>query len=179
MLPIITTPNPTLLKQAEEVSRFDKKLKQLIHEMSQTLLATVDPKGVGLAAPQVGILKRLFLAKPTEKAKISVFINPKITSESDEIRKRKAKNKLLEGCLSIPNVWGKVNRKRKVAVTYQDLGGKHYTKEFTGFLATIIQHEIDHLDGILFTKHALEQGETLYRSYKNEKGEDEFEEIKV
>ncbi len=161
--------------------------------MSETLDATIDPVGVGLAAPQVGVAKRIFLAKPKENGKTLLFINPKIIESSSEeeiphftnskkVEKRKpkkSKGKLLEGCLSVPNIWGNVSRKKTIKLSWQDVEGKKHTKTFTGFPAIIIQHELDHLDGILFTKHVLEQKEQLYRSYKNAEGEDEFEEIEV
>lgn len=199
MLKIIITPNPILLGKSEPVLKFDKKLREVIAEMSKTLDATVDPKGVGLAASQVGVSKRIFLAKPDEKKKGSVFINPEIietkgegipnfaNSEKIEAIKKKSSRgrsasggkKLLEGCLSIPNIWGNVSRKKEIKIRYQDEDGLEHIEDFKGFPAVIIQHEIDHLDGVLFTKHVIGQGEQLYRSYKNEKGEDEFEEIKV
>ncbi|KKS90006.1 MAG: hypothetical protein A3G66_04420 [Candidatus Levybacteria bacterium RIFCSPLOWO2_12_FULL_39_17] len=202
MLKIIVTPSPILLKKSEPVLKFDKKLKEVIAEMSEALDATVDPKGVGLAAPQVGVSKRIFLAKPDEKKRGLVFVNPEIIeaqgmavpafSNSEKIEYMKAsskgrlssgqknsKKKLLEGCLSIPNIWGNVCRKKVIKISYRDENGKEHVKDFRGFSAIVIQHELDHLDGILFTKHVIEQGEQLYRSYKNEKGEDEFEEIEI
>ncbi|KKR24305.1 MAG: Peptide deformylase, partial [Candidatus Levybacteria bacterium GW2011_GWB1_39_7] len=66
-----------------------------------------------------------------------------------------------------------------IKISYRDENGKEHVKDFRGFSAIVIQHELDHLDGVLFTKHVMAQGEQLYLSYKNEKGEDEFEEIKV
>src|SRR5581483_3841054 len=100
------------------------------------------------------------------------------TQEEIEQNKNK-KKKLFEGCLSVPNFWGNVTRAKEITLTWQDEKGKQCTKEFKGFMATIIQHEIDHLDGILFTKHVMEQGEKLYKSHKNEEGEDEFDEVKL
>ena len=188
---IITTPNPSLLARASEVVAFDKKLRDMLLDMERTLLATTDPKGVGLAAPQVSIAKRIFLAKPSEKSKTQIFINPVIESVSDEReipdhtnspsieRNKPKKKKLFEGCLSIPNFWGNVTRHKELTLTWQDEHGKSHTKHFKGFMATIIQHEIDHLNGILFTKHVMEQHEKLYKSHKNEKGEDEFDEVKI
>lgn len=190
---ILTTPNQMLLNKADPVRKFDKKLARIVDEMRKTLDKTTDPVGVGLAAPQVGILKRIFLVKPEENGKILVFINPKTlkTSSEEEIPKflnskkveqkkpRKSRGKLLEGCLSIPNIWGNVSRKKEIKLEFQDEQGKKHNETFNGFLATIIQHELDHLEGILFTKHVLAQKEQLYRSYKNKEGEDEFEEIEI
>lgn len=205
MLKMVVTPSAALLEKAKPVDKFDKKLKQIIWQMQEALDATIDPIGVGLAAPQVGISKRIFLAKPKEDGSTHVIINPKIIHASEgeeipilpnskkvELMKKMAEKKfgvedshpnrkgtLLEGCLSVPNIWGNVSRKKRVKLEFQDINGKKHIKTFTGFLAIIIQHELDHLNGILFTKHVLAQKEQLYRSYKNAEGEDEFEEIEV
>ena len=193
MYTIVTTPHPILIQASEPVKSFDKKLQTILQEMEETLLATTDPKGVGLAAPQVGLPLRIFLAKPTDKSDVTVYINPIMEQMSQEegilahpnseriekAKPKKSKGKLLEGCLSIPNIWGNVTRKKEVTLTWQDNTGKKRTKHFKGFMATIIQHEVDHLNGILFTKHVMEQGEKLYKSHKNEEGEDEFDEVKI
>lgn len=197
---IVTTPNEILVKKSETVKKFDKKLKEIVRGMEKALLATTDPKGVGLAAPQVGLSLCIFQMKPNEKTEVKTFINPEIisgldakgildrkNSENVEANQtlpagRQAKNskgKLLEGCLSIPNIWGNVTRKKEVTLSWQDEEGKKYQKTFKGFPAIIIQHEIDHLNGVLFTKHVMEQKEKLYRSHRNEKGVDEFEEVNV
>ena len=191
MLKILVTPSPGLLSKSAPVTKFDRKLTKEISDMKKTLDSTRDPVGVGLAAPQVGILKRFFLAKPKDKTQ--VFINPEILETSSEqeipaftnspkVEARKPKNsrkKLLEGCLSIPNIWGNVARKKEIKLRYQDIEGKVHIENIKGFLSIITQHELDHLEGVLFTMHVMAQNEQLYRSYKNEKGEEEFEEIKV
>ncbi len=190
---IITTPNKCLIETAEPVVKFDKKLQKTIHDMEKTLNSTFDPVGVGLAAPQVGISKRIFLAKPKENGEIFVFINPQLIESDTEVaipiftnspkvesnKPHSSKNKLLEGCLSVPNIWGNVSRKKEVKLAFQDVKGKRHVKKFSGFMSIIIQHELDHLEGILFTKHVMSQGEQLYRSHKNEHGEDVFEEVKL
>lgn len=153
--------------------------------MKKTLDKTTDPKGVGLAAPQVGKSLRIFIAKPTDNSKILVFINPEIIERSLEVdyvkrpRKDTSKkaSKKLEGCLSLPTIWGPVLRASSLTLNFLDEHGKSHTKPFKNFMATIIQHEIDHLEGILFPKRVLEQKGTLYKSSKNKKGEDEFEEV--
>jgi peptide deformylase len=179
---IITTPNPLLLKKSTEVQKIDKKIKDLIAEMKVTLAHTFDPKGVGLAAPQIGVNIRIFIAKPTDESPHLICINPKII-KVDEVPKVTTKStrrkSLLEGCLSIPTIWGPVERAKSVTLEYLDENGKSHQKTFKGFIATVIQHEVDHLDGVLFTKRNIEQGQKLYRSYKNAEGEDEFDEIKV
>ncbi|RJQ26809.1 peptide deformylase [Candidatus Parcubacteria bacterium] len=180
MLPIVKTPNQVLMEPSKPVTEFDKKLLNIITEMKESLLATTDPKGVGLAAPQVGIPLKIFLAKPNDKSPILVFINPQIKEITEtQPKSSKKKGRLLEGCLSIPSIWGKVSRNASLTIEYQDESGKKHTKVAKGFLAIIIQHEMDHLQGILFTKRVMEQNQKLFRSYKNEKGEDEFEEIKI
>lgn len=165
-------------------------MRDIVEEMKKALLSAKDPIGVGLAAPQVGYSLRIFIAKPTLKSPILVFINPKIVSsikykvlsiKNDPILNTKYKihNTKLEGCLSLPNIWGEVKRTPSIKISYMDEKGKKYSKEFNGFIATIIQHEMDHLQGILFTKRVLEQKGTLYKSHKDEKGEDVFEEIEI
>ncbi len=193
MYEIITTPNKILLSTAKPVTRFDKKLRIIAKEMEKALRSTVDPVGVGLAAPQVGLSLRIFQMKPTEKSKVTTYINPVIESLSEEEgvpeftnsgkveskKPKSSKNKLLEGCLSIPNIWGNVTRKKEVTLSWQDLDGNKFKQTFNGFPAIIIQHEVDHLNGVLFTKHVIDQKEQLYKSHKNSKGEDEFEEISI
>lgn len=179
MKKIVTVPNSVLAGKAKPVKKIDKATKDLIEEMKKALLSAKDPIGVGLAAPQVGVPLQIFLAKPTEKSPISVFINPKIKIIKTETKQNKRKDgrKKLEGCLSVPNIWGEVRRNSTLELTYKDEAGKDRKRKFSGFMATIIQHEIDHLQGFLFTKRVLEQKGTLYKSEKNEKGEDIFEEI--
>jgi peptide deformylase len=190
MYKIVVTPNSILVKKAQGLKKFDRKLSEIIKGMGETLLATTDPVGVGLAAPQIGLPLAIFQMKPTEKSYVSTFINPKILSGSgNEIpshknsnkveEKKPRKGKLLEGCLSIPNIWGHVSRKKEIKLEWHDEKGKKHMKKFSGFPAVIIQHEVDHLDGILFTKHVMEQKEKLYKSHKDENGEDVFDEVKL
>src|SRR3990167_5777392 len=160
MKPIIHVPHPVLSKPASPVTVFDTKLSRLIAEMKTTLLATTNPKGVGLAAPQVGVGIRLFLTKPNDRSAIRVFINPEITKKSDAVTDGiPERSNKLEGCLSIPNVWGKVHRSSSLTLRYQNESGLVHQEKFSGFHATIIQHETDHIHGILFTQRALEQKE--------------------
>lgn len=191
MLSIVHAPNPVLSQIAKPIAvkngAFDKSINTLIGGMKETLLATKDPEGVGLAAPQVGKSLQLFIVKQSPRAAISVFINPVImqttlnefkAGESDEIIVSGAEKKL-EGCLSLPNVWGEVKRTPTVTMSYIDETGKTRKKTFKGFFATILQHEYDHLHGILFPKRVLGQQGTLYKSHKNKKGEEEFDEIEI
>lgn len=166
MLRIVTAPNNILNLPAKPVTDFNDSLKKLIYEMEKTLLVQKDPQGVGLAAPQVGKNLALFIMKPTAKSPISVFINPKILKfeiKSNYKPQKKSKQKQpLEGCLSIPKIWSPIKRADKVLLRYQTLNTAVVEKWFSGFEAVIIQHEVDHLNGILFTQRALEQKIPLY-----------------
>jgi peptide deformylase len=180
MLSIVTAPNPVLSTKAKPVARVDKAILNLVEQMEESLDKATDPIGVGLAAPQVGKSLDLFITKPTAKSKMFVFINPKITAKLPlKEEKDNKKTFKLEGCLSLVNIWGEVQRAPEITVEYLDETGKEHKRQFQGFMATIIQHEVDHLNGVLFPKRVLEQKGTLYQSYKNSKGEDEFEELKI
>ena len=180
MIEIVKAPNPILSKKANPVKKIDKSILRLVSDMEEALYAAKDPIGVGLAAPQVGKSLQLFITRPSLKSKTYVFINPKITKKiTSKKNKPQAKIKKLEGCLSLVNIWGDVGRYPEVFVSFQDEIGKLHKKKFTGFLSTIVQHEIDHLNGILFPKRVLEQKGTLYKSEKDENGEDVFDELKI
>lgn len=201
MLKIVTAPNSVLSDIAKPISKVGTSVIMVIEEMKKTLAKTTDPKGVGLAAPQVGKALRLFIAKPTDKSEPMVFINPEIIEKSSKVDyvKRPARRsqgvggpkknpsassgqkafKKLEGCLSLPTIWGAVLRPSFLTLSYLDEQGKSHKQKFSGFMATIIQHEIDHLNGILFPKIVLSQKGKLYKSHKDEKGEDVFEEINL
>ena len=190
MLQMITAPAEILSKKAAPVRKIDKEILNLIEEMKKTLLSANDPEGVGLAAPQVGKPLAIFIIKPMTKSPIRVFINPEIISQRSEtkekshakrdpaLRKKKGHTKL-EGCLSLPSIWGEVERSLSITVSFMDEKGKKHTKAFKGFIATIIQHETDHLNGIPFTQRVIEQSGTLYKSHKNKKGEAVFEELEI
>ncbi|MDA7730339.1 peptide deformylase [Salibacteraceae bacterium] len=139
-----------LRKQSKKVN-LDKNKNEAIY-FSKRLLKTVqDPKnmGVGIAAPQVGLQRQIILVQRFDKANepFEIYINPIIKSCSDEQKLGK------EGCLSIPNYTAEVFRPIKIVVEYVDLDGKKHIEEISGFTSVIFQHEIDHLNGILFTDH--------------------------
>jgi len=164
---ILTADNPILRKQSQPVNVFDNSLKSLINDMFETLDAQKDPEGVGLAAVQIGILKKLFvLYDDDEKTIKRVFVNPKVL----ETQKGKfdKKNEPLEGCLSIPHYYGPLIRSREVLLEYQDADGNTLTEKFNGFAAQIILHEIDHLEGRLFIDRLFEEKQPLYE-HKNGK----------
>ncbi len=178
MRPIVHIPEPVLTAPTKPVVVFDKKLAKIIADLKATLLHATNPKGVGLAAPQIGIPLAIFCTRPKEKDEIRVFINPKILKSETPISNADKTNQL-EGCLSIPGVWGTVNRSPKLTLSYQDETGKTHEEEMSGFLATIVQHEMDHLQGVLFTKRVLEQKNTFYQTVTDEKGKEVLEEISL
>jgi peptide deformylase len=177
MLRIVTVPSNGLTQPTKQVVKIDDKIKKIVFDMEHVLIAQNDPPGVGLAANQVGFDLSVFIIKPTEKSKIKVFINPKIIKSSltmierqrENPTKKSSKKKVkLEGCLSIPRIWGPVKRSDRIFLKYQDLTGRYYLKWFIGFKAVIIQHEVDHLNGVVFTQRSIEQKGQLYREEKDE-----------
>lgn len=161
---IIDIHNPILRKKAKKIEKIDKKIAMIIQSMKDTLKDQKDPEGVGLAAPQIGKNMRIFLID--YKSRKEVFINPEIVSldtvHSQKISKDTEGNQILEGCLSLPHYYGPVKRAQAVTLKYQNEEGKHLEEKFTGFLAHIVQHEMDHLDGTLFVDRILEQNSKLY-----------------
>lgn len=187
MLHIVQAPNAVLSGVAKPIRKIDKPILSLISQMEKSLLSAKDPEGVGLAAPQVGRSLQLFIVKESKQSPLLVFINPKLAipkhakriPQKQDSKGEKEDEVKLEGCLSLKDVWGMVRRFDIAEVIYLDEHGKKHMQTFTGFLATIIQHEVDHLQGILFPKRVLEQKEKLYKSKKNEKGEVVFEEMTI
>jgi peptide deformylase len=145
--PILILPDPRLRLVSEPVKSVDGDLQKLIDDMFATMY---DAPGIGLAAIQVGVPKRLItadLAKKDEPRAPQVFINPEIVSRSEELSTYE------EGCLSIPEIHEDVERPAQVRVRYLDRDGKPHEVDAEGLLATCLQHEIDHLDGVLFIDH--------------------------
>lgn len=175
-LSLVTTPNPILNQVTDRVKRFDQQLEKTVKEMERVLIECKDPEGVGLAAPQVGLTLQLFLIKPYPKARIRAFINPKALQTSKQNRFQK---NVLEGCLSIRNTWANISRPKWILLQYQDIKGRTFSEKFTGWEAQIIQHEMDHLKGILFTHRALSQQQKLYRIKKNRLNEEELVPIEI
>lgn len=159
---ILDVKNPTLRQKSKSVVKVDKKIKELIKDLVDTLNIQKDPEGVGLAASQIGRNLRLFVMKP--KNKVYVVINPQILSISKEKNMPKSDEgkKIMEGCLSLPHYYGPLKRAKKVTVKYLDENGIEKIEEFKGLNAQIIQHEIDHLNGILFIDRLLEAKTPLY-----------------
>ncbi len=136
---IVQVPDPILSKRCREVEVFDEKLWTLVEDMKETLF---DANGAGLAAPQVAVLKRVALVD-TEDG-FYELINPVVKS-------MKGEQTGLEGCLSVKGKYGNVTRANEVKVEAQDRFGKKHTYKVSGFTARAFQHEIDHLDGIVYT----------------------------
>lgn len=136
---IVQVPDPILAKKCREVDKFDERLWTLLDDMKDTLF---DANGAGLAAPQVAVLKRVALVD-TEDG-FYELINPVIKS-------MKGEQTGLEGCLSVKGKYGTVTRANDVTVIAQDRYGKKHTYMVSGFTARAFQHEIDHLDGIVYT----------------------------
>jgi peptide deformylase len=143
--PIVQVPDPVLREVAAPVERFDEGLRSLAQDMLETMY---DAPGRGLAAPQVGLGMRLFVMDVGWKdgePDPQVFVNPEIVGASEARVTRE------EGCLSIPGRTSRVTRPLEVSLRWRDVGGAPREGTFDGFAATCVQHEIDHLDGILCT----------------------------
>lgn len=173
---IVSIPNPVLFQKAEAVKTLTPKIKKFLAEMTDVLAKADNPKGIGLAAPQVGLSLRIFIIRLKENAPLHVFINPDIIESSKECEE---KPDMLEGCLSIPTIWGPVKRHKTLRLRFMDLTGTVQEKTFSKMMATAIQHEMDHLDGTLFTTRVLEQQGKLFRMEKDEKGETVFKEVEL
>ncbi|MEO6015150.1 MAG: peptide deformylase [Devosia sp.] len=144
---ILVLPDPRLRKVADEIETIDASIKSLAADMLETMYAA---PGIGLAATQIGEMKRIVvmdLAKDGEPPEPIVMINPEIVKYSEDTVTTE------EGCLSIPELYYDVERPAEVTVKYTDLDGKSVTKETKERLAICVQHELDHLDGVLYIDH--------------------------
>lgn len=161
---IVKADEASLRKTSEPVKKVDKRIKNLIKDLKETLVAQKDPDGVGLAAPQIGKNLRMFVMR--DKKKIKTVINPEIISIS---KKKSGKSSVMEGCLSIPHYYGPLTRASKLKLKYINEKGEKVTEKFAGFPAQIVQHEIDHLNGKLFTDKLLKEKKPLYKQNENNK----------
>lgn len=164
-LPILVAPDPRLKKKAAPVDKVDGEIRQLMDDMLETMYAA---PGIGLAAPQVGALKRVIVvdvAREGEEPSPLRIANPEIVEVSDDDAKYE------EGCLSLPEQYSEVARPAWIRLRYIDHENEIRELEAEGLLATCIQHEIDHLDGILFVDHisALKRNMILRRLTKAKK----------
>jgi len=162
VLPIITAPDPRLKLVAKPVDRVDAKVRRLMDDMLDTMYGSI---GIGLAAPQVGMSQRVIVidvAREGEKANPMRIANPEIIWRSEETTVAQ------EGCLSVPEHYADVSRAAKIRLRYVDHENEIREIDADGLLATCLQHEIDHLDGVLFVDHisALKRGMILRKLQK-------------
>ncbi|KAF0995715.1 peptide deformylase [Geobacillus sp. TFV-3] len=141
VLPIVTYPDPILERPCAPVAAFDRRLGRLLDDMYETMLAA---DGVGLAAPQIGVAEQIAVIDVGDEHGRIELINPVIIEARGE-------HVDVEGCLSFPGLFGEVPRAKYVKVRAQNRRGRPFTLSATGFLARALQHEIDHLHGVLFT----------------------------
>ena len=142
VLPILKYPDPVLCRKAKRVSRIDESLNRLIDDMIETMYQA---SGAGLAAPQVGVsLKIAVIGLPDEE--VIVLVNPEVVKKSGE-------RMVIEGCLSVPGYRGEIKRAEKVTVKALDRNGKAFRIKADDLLAEVLEHEIDHLNGVLYIDH--------------------------
>jgi peptide deformylase len=151
ILPILEVPDPRLKTVSKPVEQFDDELKRLVDDMFETMYAA---PGIGLAAIQVGVPKRLLVIDLQDDGpdgetvkKPRIFVNPEILDPSED------QSIYNEGCLSVPDQYAEVERPARIRARWQDLDGKVHEESMEGMMATCLQHEMDHLEGILFIDH--------------------------
>ena len=132
--------DPLLRAVSHPVTKFDLRLQMIARDMGETMYAA---DGIGLAAPQIGLMRRLIVIDVYDEQGLRVFVNPQIIKAEGDVA-------MEEGCLSIPGRRGCVKRPEKVTVTYQDIKSRHQEIQADGILARALQHEIDHLNGVLY-----------------------------
>ena len=145
--PILTAPDPRLQAVSMDVETVDADIRKLVDDMADSMYAA---DGIGLAAIQIGVAKRVLvidLDQKEGKKNPVAYINPKIVWASDETAVFE------EGCLSVPEIWDDVERPARIKCEYLDRDGKQQLLEADGLLATCLQHEMDHLNGVLFIDH--------------------------
>ncbi len=175
---IITVPNPILKEKSKPVKKIDKKIRQIIKDLKETVRKASDPEGLGLSAVQINKPVRIFIAKVNNN--FEIFINPKIKPSQKTLTQILPKKKLFfEGCLSVPKIYGFVDRPYQIQIEWQDEEGKKQQGIFKAKEAICLQHEMDHLNGILFIERILEQKGKLYKLTKDEKNKEIFKEIEI
>lgn len=176
---IITIPNTTLRQQSKPVKKIDKKTEQLVNDLIDTAKAAEEPKGVGLSAIQIGKSIRVFVIKKGKK--FVPIINPKISWQSKKMFSQVLKKEkvFLEGCLSVPGYYGFVDRPYAIKLKWQDLEGKIQQGKFENKEAAYVQHELDHLNGIIFVDRILKQQGKVYKLKKDKEGKEIFIEVEI
>lgn len=176
---IVLSKDPKMHSLSKPIKKIDKKVLALARDLTDTLEAQKDPEGVGLSACQIGILSQIFAMVDKDK-RIKIIINPEVLEVKNVKKASKVKSHehgegdVLEGCLSIPNYYGPLKRPNFITIKYLNLKGESVTETFRDFQAQIVQHEIDHLKGILFLRRIFEQKRPLYKLSGNE-----FEEVEL
>ncbi len=165
VLEILVYPDPRLKEISKPVENFDDALVSFISDLEETL--RTGPRGVGIAAPQVGRLERIVIVDVSSKPKVSnhgclYLVNPEIIEREGSAVGR-------EGCLSVPDYTGNVERATNIVLRAEDPSGKSRTWEMEGFEAVAVQHEIDHLDGLLFLDRLVSRRNTLFRRKAHKK----------
>jgi peptide deformylase len=172
---IVTVPDPVLSKKTQKIGEITEEIKILAQDLIDTVKVADEPEGAGLAATQIGVSKRIcvvrnFFQDPINPEEVIaediILINPKITHFSND------KEVDWEGCLSVPDVYGLVERAKKIKVTAKSPEGEKIKIKAEGFFARTIQHEVDHLDGVLFTSKI--QGSILSQKEFDEMIEEEY-----
>ena len=154
---VIYIGNPVLRLVSKKIEVFDEKLREFVEELSKAMYVE---DGVGLAAPQVGVSKRIFVYDAGEG--IRVVINPEFLWKSEETVQME------EGCLSIPGIYADLFRPSSVKLRYQDVEGNFHEEELSEYAARIVQHEADHLEGVLFVDHLSSAKRALLKSKLNQ-----------
>ena len=144
MFNIVYYGDPVLREECEKFKKIDEEALKIANDM---LLAMDKYKGIGLAGPQVGIRKKIFVIKMGADEEPLFFFNPEILEVTEE------ENVMEEGCLSLPGIWEKIIRPAKIKIRYTDKEGQERLEEMDGLLARVVQHENDHLNGTLFIDH--------------------------
>jgi peptide deformylase len=160
---IITVPNPLLKTVSKPVDAIDSKILSILNDMLETMYAA---PGIGLAAIQIGIPKRLLvidIGRDNENRDPHFFINPEILDPAEEL------SSFEEGCLSVPGVWEEIERPNECNVRFLDINGDEKNIRYSGMMATVIQHEMDHLNGIVFVDYLsrLKKDRAIKKSIKS------------
>lgn len=165
----VTLPNPKIRETSQEVVSFDGNLAKLIDNLIKISEVQKDPPALGMAAIQIGVPKRVFVALIRQKFK--AFVNPRITKYSEK------ELPLIEGCFSVTGIYGQVTRPAEIDIEALDKQGKTFKLHLRGLAAKIVQHEVDHLDGKLFVDHVHDQNGKVFKVEKDQNGKEHFVEV--
>lgn len=167
----VALPDHKIREKSEDVRGFGNDLQKLVDDLIAVSLVQKDPPALGMAAPQIGVFKKVFVAKIRNKFK--PFINPKI------VKFGKEETALLEGCFSVPDIYGHVIRPSEIDIEAQDRYGKPIKMHFKGLAAKIFQHELDHLSGTLYIDHVTEQNGKFFRVEKDDEDNEQLIETTI